>query len=143
MLPGKGSELDPAFREPARIQIESAIRCTSTLFSGIITSPSIFKNYIGSGSISIRTVQFPLTVTFSPAIGSLPSGHCDVLDQRRMKSSLTNSPAGAGHKYLQYMASMLRDWNLSVFPLEVAQTVNVLLSGSLLWVYSPKKQESA
>ena len=90
---------------------------------------------MGAGLISIKSVQFPLTVTFSPEVGSLFSGHCDVFDHRRIKSSFTNSPSGAGHKYLQYIASMFSDWNLSTFPLDEAQTVKVLLSGSLEWVY--------
>lgn len=42
-------------------------------------------------------------VTFSPDCGITPPGHCVAFDHTLTKSYLINYPAGAGHKYLQYM----------------------------------------
>ena len=61
-------------------------------------------NWQGAGSTSMIIVQFPLTVTFYPASGILPSGHWEALLQYLTKGSLVNYPGGAGQRYLHSMA---------------------------------------
>ena len=89
-VPGNGVELEPAVRDPALIKMNSALRQASVSFSSMNKSPSIWRKAMGSGLISMIRFHYPSTVTFSPLVGSLPSGHWLTLDHNLIKSSLIN-----------------------------------------------------
>ena len=50
-------------------------------------------------------VQLPLTVTFYPGSGILPSGHWVALLHWRTKVYFMNSPGGVGQRYLHSIAT--------------------------------------
>lgn len=75
-------------------------------------------------------VQLPLTVTFYPARGILPSGHWVTLLQKRTKVYLMNSPGGAGQRYLHSIAT-ISVVSKYVLVFALVQSYNVLLPAVL------------